>query len=500
MSGPRFIGWHHKQGAGQRGEEMYRPEAAKLLGAVVKEAGRRGLQTYQMRRRLADGTIIIAEIIGGIPRTTIIAGSDKYRAPRRIKTQLIAIPFLGENAGPAFIWRIKLGTYEIHDDRRIVELSHEAKVEPIENLSGSQFANMYDVATAYRAQWANRFREPIDAFWITTGRGYIGDIDGIWGLNAKSLAVFGGLNTPEDGMSVLYEPENLVLNPSRGHVYATHSANGDITVHDAKTLAYLGRFDGAPLPTPTQFVDANLGYLPKIHPSGKWVYVPLSGGANLNSYGDQGVAIVDADTFQVVDHFVVDTGHVGQSDQPFRMTPELEPSFDGETFYVFTGHLIGPPGARDGYVAQVRSYRYAWDGAAEKPTHTPLTSQVISPWSGGHVDPKQRAAYGSYDAPDGLADPRAIRRPLDNLASFTHLDPTSGRRSTYTDQHFSPDGRYHYALSIGFSGDPLNYLLVTDVATGDLVQQVVIPDGPLGFQPGKWAMIALADTPEIRSI
>ncbi|WP_394539902.1 hypothetical protein PRJ39_04670 [Lysobacter enzymogenes] len=48
------------------------PFARKVLGAVVADASHLGLRTHQMTKTLSDGTVVIGELRGGIPRMTIM--------------------------------------------------------------------------------------------------------------------------------------------------------------------------------------------------------------------------------------------------------------------------------------------------------------------------------------------------------------------------------------------------------------------------------------------
>lgn len=78
MSGPRYTGWHHTRIVGDRDAgSVYLPEARTLLGYVMDEAERNQLGVHSARRELKDGTVIIAEKHGAIPRVTITpAGSE----------------------------------------------------------------------------------------------------------------------------------------------------------------------------------------------------------------------------------------------------------------------------------------------------------------------------------------------------------------------------------------------------------------------------------------
>lgn len=75
-SGPRHTDWSHVhvKGGDKDKAAPYLPDARKLLGFVMGEAKRNNLGSHKIKRVLDDGTVIIAEKIGDIPRMTIIPG------------------------------------------------------------------------------------------------------------------------------------------------------------------------------------------------------------------------------------------------------------------------------------------------------------------------------------------------------------------------------------------------------------------------------------------
>lgn len=75
MSGPRYSEWTPIHLVGDREiAALHVPDARKLLGFVVDEAKRNGLGVASIRRELDDGTVLLAEKVGELPRVTIIAG------------------------------------------------------------------------------------------------------------------------------------------------------------------------------------------------------------------------------------------------------------------------------------------------------------------------------------------------------------------------------------------------------------------------------------------
>lgn len=85
-SGPRYTDWSHlRVPDGEReAAAPYIPAARKLLGFVMDEARRTGLKSHKIKRTLRDGTVIIAEKIGDIPRMTILPKGGKK--PIEIRT------------------------------------------------------------------------------------------------------------------------------------------------------------------------------------------------------------------------------------------------------------------------------------------------------------------------------------------------------------------------------------------------------------------------------
>lgn len=75
MTGGRYTDWAHIVVAGNRSAgARHVPYARKLLGFVMDEAQRNGLGVYKAERTLDDGTRVVAEKHGSIPRVTIIPG------------------------------------------------------------------------------------------------------------------------------------------------------------------------------------------------------------------------------------------------------------------------------------------------------------------------------------------------------------------------------------------------------------------------------------------
>lgn len=85
MAGPRHYDWSHIRIVGDReAAAPYVNEARKLMGYVQEDAQRMGLGVHKLRRELPDGTIIVAEKHGSIPRMTIIPAPAQRKQPRRV--------------------------------------------------------------------------------------------------------------------------------------------------------------------------------------------------------------------------------------------------------------------------------------------------------------------------------------------------------------------------------------------------------------------------------
>lgn len=73
MKGGRFIDWSHIRVEGDRdAASAYVGDARKLMGAVMEDAAVNDLGVHVMQKVLPDGTVIIAEKHGDIPRMTIV--------------------------------------------------------------------------------------------------------------------------------------------------------------------------------------------------------------------------------------------------------------------------------------------------------------------------------------------------------------------------------------------------------------------------------------------
>lgn len=88
MSGGRYTDWSHIHvpDGDVEAAARYVPDARKLLGFVIDEAKRNGLGVHQVSRQLDDGTVLVAEKHGDIPRMTIIPAKPK------VETQLVFPP------------------------------------------------------------------------------------------------------------------------------------------------------------------------------------------------------------------------------------------------------------------------------------------------------------------------------------------------------------------------------------------------------------------------
>ena len=85
MTGSRYFDWTHVhvEGGDRAAAAPYIGEARKLLGAVFDEAGVNDLGVHALTRKLPDGTVLIAEKHGEIPRITVVPVPTQRRGRRR---------------------------------------------------------------------------------------------------------------------------------------------------------------------------------------------------------------------------------------------------------------------------------------------------------------------------------------------------------------------------------------------------------------------------------
>lgn len=75
MPADRYTDWTHVHVLGDRAAAAtHVPYARKLLGWVMQDAAHNQLGTHKATRKLSDGTVVIAEVHGAIPRITIVNG------------------------------------------------------------------------------------------------------------------------------------------------------------------------------------------------------------------------------------------------------------------------------------------------------------------------------------------------------------------------------------------------------------------------------------------
>lgn len=80
----RYVDWTHIRVNGDRhAAAPYVPDGRKLLGEVMEEAARNGLGVHVLHRRLEDGTVLVAEKHGDIPRITITPAPARAVQRRR---------------------------------------------------------------------------------------------------------------------------------------------------------------------------------------------------------------------------------------------------------------------------------------------------------------------------------------------------------------------------------------------------------------------------------
>lgn len=76
----RHVGWKHRRGSGLNSPEL-RARADKELGFVQAFCQRAGIKQFQRRVMLEDGSQIVAEMIAGQPRVTLVAPKSEGEKP-----------------------------------------------------------------------------------------------------------------------------------------------------------------------------------------------------------------------------------------------------------------------------------------------------------------------------------------------------------------------------------------------------------------------------------
>lgn len=91
MPGVRYEGWRHTRVAGDPAAGApYLTTATKLLGYVFEDAKRNNLGVHAMRQVLDDGTVIVAEKHGDIPRITIFpVGTEGGEIPVKLPEDFV---------------------------------------------------------------------------------------------------------------------------------------------------------------------------------------------------------------------------------------------------------------------------------------------------------------------------------------------------------------------------------------------------------------------------
>lgn len=100
MPAGRYTDWTHVHVVGDRAAAApYVPYARKLLGWVMQDAAYNQLVTHKSQQVLEDGTVVIAEKHGSIPRITIIPSGGGGRSQRAISGDFVV--WARDDAHPA---------------------------------------------------------------------------------------------------------------------------------------------------------------------------------------------------------------------------------------------------------------------------------------------------------------------------------------------------------------------------------------------------------------
>lgn len=173
MPGPRDHDWAHVHVEGDPDAAApYLPFARKLLGFVKQEAGRNGLLTYSMTRKLEDGAVVAAEIRGGIPRMTIqpVRGAGK-RTPLPIQENFVCLPRNTDNPNgldaehPELMlrWSDKMGWRTLFFDAQVPAYASLQEPKGTYKAQGGRLGFPEGVRHAGNVDW--RARDGVRVSW-----------------------------------------------------------------------------------------------------------------------------------------------------------------------------------------------------------------------------------------------------------------------------------------------------------------------------------------------
>lgn len=310
MSGPRYLDWTHIRVVGSRNQAArYVPEARKLLGFVTDEAKRNNLGVCQITRKLPDGTTIIAEQHGTIPRITIVVSP---RARGKVKNvRLRAFVYT-----PNRVVVIDLEDYQVTEADCIVTKKHYKILGDYAYGSDLTNASAGPEGSFYRANGktnADYYMVDYEENKVTR----FGVRDEV-PLNAVSFT-----NAGDTGSLF-----NVVASPSRPEIYVANVFTPALLRMDAETLEITGMLA----------LDYGVNAMDlqgmTVSPNGQTLYTV----AQVGSGGPPILDVIDVETFALVATVDVSNG----LDTVFTAT-NVACSIDGKMVYVIGWGLEDEP-------------------------------------------------------------------------------------------------------------------------------------------------------------
>lgn len=485
----RHAGWTHWRTGRNRLTGVQQDAARRLLGDL-----RRRLQLGEVgvgiaRARMDDGTFVEAAWYGAIPVVRVIPVEGAAAARDRtanLKTQLLV--WTNGNAG-TYLHRFELGTYALGGDT-LVEVTHAPRAAGVEVLS-TGLRHIANLQTAYRSEWYGRFRSLAKSYWVSHGRGWNHPNSGVSRVNAATNAVEAYTPTSLANFEdPTYEPWQIDV--AGAHMVSWHE-NGRLNVWDSRTMELLGSITGATAVGGMTDTTFSCGDDFRMHPSGRWGWVPLEAWLDDNNYGAQGLAVLDLESRTVHQHFAA--------------MPQVPGSFLGGANFGSQAVGITPTWLGDA----VHLQGVANHGTEEDPdlwdrvqrwSFDPLTAAMAktrevdyrSPMGIMEIDPRELAYFGSIYRGSFTGGNFWARQDVYPIGMAT--DPFLGEM---VDSFFprwigiSPDGAYAYVvIENHYSGGVPREVAVIDVVTGLVRQRLPLPNTPEGaLRPDGAAMLAL---------
>lgn len=185
MPGPRDHDWRHLRIVGDRAQApQHLPLAGKVLGFVREQAAANGLQTYKHVVPLEGGGQVIGELIGGVPRVTIVTpprpGAEAEQLLQGFTMRVASIdpvvftpPADTGDWGALFHTSDSAGFTNAPKARRGVysyEFGPQLKLDNADHIGGgtgswvSQDGELVTWFRGYSAYWPEHYRHPMNLY------------------------------------------------------------------------------------------------------------------------------------------------------------------------------------------------------------------------------------------------------------------------------------------------------------------------------------------------